>query len=182
LKSEYGVDLDSITWITEEDAHVQEYRDPPNVVRTKSGESLQALLLRRDIEAAIGLRQTNPNDVRTVIPDADDAASAWYRKTEIYPVNHVLAVRDDLLGAHSWLAEELVALFTTAKQRAHASAVPVARADTSRARLMDLVGDDPLPYGMASNLRSIEMLLKFAADQALTPKTYRAADLFAQSC
>jgi 4,5-dihydroxyphthalate decarboxylase len=37
LRSEYGVDLDSITWVTMEDAHVSEYRDPPNAVRNTTG-------------------------------------------------------------------------------------------------------------------------------------------------
>ena len=182
LQSEYGIDPASITWVTEEAAHVEQYRDPPNVVRTQPGESLHALLLTGEIDAAIGLRQADPKDVRTVIPDADDAASAWYRKTGTYPVNHVLAVRNDLLAAHPWLGLELFAMFTAAKQHARATAAPVVRPDPALARLMSVVGDDPLPHGMAANRRSIETLLEFAAEQALTPTTYRAPDLFVQAC
>ena len=44
---------------------------------------------------------------------------------------------------------------------------------------MALIGDDPLPYGMAANRTSIDLLLAFTARQGLTRDTYRAEQLFA---
>jgi hypothetical protein len=41
-----------------------------------------------------------------------------------------------------------------------------------------LVVDDPLPYGMARNRAGAEMLLRFAAEQALTPRAYRPEEIF----
>ena len=55
LLDTYGVDHRSITWVTEEDAHVQEYRDPANVVRIAPGQDLKAMLLSGEIDAAIAL-------------------------------------------------------------------------------------------------------------------------------
>jgi 4,5-dihydroxyphthalate decarboxylase len=46
LQSEYGVDASKITWITDDEEHVQEYVAPPNVVAS-SGESLVELISRR---------------------------------------------------------------------------------------------------------------------------------------
>ncbi|MGH7058117.1 MAG: ABC transporter substrate-binding protein [Acetobacteraceae bacterium] len=175
LQSEYGLDPKSVTWVTTEDAHVAEYRDPPHVVRAASGETLLALLLAGKIDAAVGLKQADPNDLRTVIPDAALEAERWYCKTGIYPVNHVIAVRDDLLAAHPWLGRELMDLFTSAKQHARA----IKATDSAEDRLIAMVGADPLPYGMSANRRSIDMLLSFAAEQGLVAKAYRAADLFA---
>ncbi|MEO9189675.1 MAG: ABC transporter substrate-binding protein [Acetobacteraceae bacterium] len=171
LHADYGIDPATITWITEEDAHVQEYQDPPNVLRVPPGRSLREMLLAREIDAAIGLRGMARGEARTVIPDADAAASAWFRGNGVYPVNHVVAVRDALLMEHPWLAEELFRLFSAAK----AARLPVA----ARTGVMALVGGDPLPYGMAANRTSIDLLLAFTARQGLTRDTYRAEQLFA---
>jgi len=178
LQSEYGVDPTSITWVTEEGSHVEEYSDPPNVERVRPGDTLLDLLASGGIDAAIGLGQAVSKDMRPVIPDPEDAASVWYRKTRIYPANHVLGVKSELLVQYPWLAQELFELFTNAKQHARAAATSA----TPLTGPMRLVGDDPLPYGMAANRRSIESLLEFTTAQALTPETYRVEDLFAQTC
>jgi 4,5-dihydroxyphthalate decarboxylase len=178
LKSEYGIDPAAMTTVTEEDAHVREYRDPPHVVRAAAGKTLRVMLLAGEIDAAIALRpMVDPKEVRTVIPDADAAAAEWYRKTGVYPVNHVVSVKTELLREHPWLGAELLNLFSTAKERARAQA-PAPPRDSAEARLRALVGDDALPYGMARNRAGIEMLLKFAAEQALTPRIYRPEEVF----
>ena len=175
LKEEYGADYASMTWVTQEDAHVAEYRDPPNVVRAAPGKDLRAMLLAGEIDAAVALRPPNPDGVRTVIPDADQAAAAWYRKTGVYPVNHVVSLKTELLRAHPWLGAELFALFKEAKRRAAPAAAP---AGSAKAKLKELIGGDLLPYGMAANRKSIEMLLGFAAEQKLTPRAYAVEELF----
>ena len=178
LKSDYGIEPSSMTTVTEEDAHVREYQDPPQVVRAAAGKTLRGMLLAGEIDAAIALRPAaGPKEVRTVIPDAEAAATLWYRKTGVYPVNHVVSVKTDLLREHPWLGAELLELFTAAKKQARAQAPAPAR-DSAEARLRALVGDDTLPYGMARNRAGIEMLLRFAAEQALTPRIYRPEEVF----
>ncbi len=164
--------------LTEEDAHVAEYQDPPHVVRAAAGKTLRGMLLAGEIDAAVALRPAaDPKEVRTVIPDAAAAAASWYRKTGVYPVNHVVSVKTSLLREHPWLGAELLSLFTAAKERSRAEAPAPAR-DSAEARLRALVGDDVLPYGMARNRAGIDMLLRFAAEQKLTPRVYRAEEVF----
>ena len=55
LLDAYGVDHRDITWITEEDAHVSECQDPPNVHRIAPGQDLGTMLLTGEIDAAIAL-------------------------------------------------------------------------------------------------------------------------------
>lgn len=170
LQAEYGVDPASITWVTSEDAHVQEYADPANVVRAPEGRTLQQLLLSGDIDAGIALTGLDPAQIRTVIPDADAAAAAWYRKTGAYPVNHVVCLPTELLRQHDWLAAELLALFAAARR--------AATAPSAEARWAGIVSGDPLPYGLDANRAGIELGLRFAAQQGLVPSVYRAEDLF----
>jgi hypothetical protein len=72
-------------------------------------------------------------------------------------------------------------LFARAKALAYEArqaAPPAPPADTAKARLMALVGDDAFPYGMKANRASIDMLLKFSTEQKLLPQAYRVDELF----
>ena len=155
LKSEYGVAAEAINWVTQEDAHVAEYPDPPFVFREAAGKDLRAMLLADEIDAEIGLAALDAPEVRTVIPDAGAVAADWSRRTGVRPINHVVAIKTQLLDAHPWLARELYALFVKAR-----------------------VGAPPA-YGMAANRGAIEMLLRFTAEQGLTPTRLRPEDIFA---
>src|SRR4029450_3583776 len=53
LAGDYDVDLESITWVTFEEPHVAEYRDPPHVERAPAGEELKQRLLDGELDAAI---------------------------------------------------------------------------------------------------------------------------------
>jgi 4,5-dihydroxyphthalate decarboxylase len=170
LLDEYGVDHRSITWVTEEDAHVAEYQDPANVVRIATGQNLKAMLACGKIDAAIALAGVDPASVRPVIPDADAAAADWYRRTGVYPVNHVVCVKTALLHENTWLGAELMRLFTDAKA--------AARDASAEARYVPIVGGDALPYGFEANRRGIEFCLRYAAEQGLTPREYAADELF----
>jgi 4,5-dihydroxyphthalate decarboxylase len=155
LQDEYGIAPDSMTWITEEDAHVQEFVDPPVVQRIAPEQSLPAMLLAGEIDAAVALA-VDPASVRTVIPDADAVAAAWSRKTGVHPINHVVVVKDALLAGHPWLADELMRLFAASKRSA----------------------DDSVPYGIAANRPAIDLLMRYAAEQKLIPRAYRVDELF----
>lgn len=160
LQSEYGVDLDRITWITTEGAHVAEFQDPANVLRS-AGTGLRELMARGEIVALMGERVVDPAGVRPVIPHATEAAIAWQHKTGILPVNHILAVRTALLAEHAWLADELMSLFERARVES------IRRTGT------------PWPaYGLEENRAAMQMLLDFSVQQKLVPRPYDLEDLF----
>ncbi len=156
LQNEYGVAPESMTWMTEEDAHVQEFGDPPWVRRIAPGQDLRTMLLSGEIDAAVTLGGFGPTEVRSVIPDADAVAAAWSRRSGVFPINHVVVVKDALLAAHPWLGGELMRLFAAAKRLA----------------------DDSVPYGVAANRPAIDLLMQYAAQQGLIPRAYRADELF----
>ncbi|MGE0420087.1 MAG: ABC transporter substrate-binding protein [Acetobacteraceae bacterium] len=170
LLDEYGVDHRRISWVTAEDAHVQEYPDPPNVVRIAPGQDLPSMLMNGEIDAGIALTGLDVAAVRPVIPDAEAAAAAWYRRTGAYPVNHIVCVKTALLQAHPWLAGELFRMFSAAKVAADTP--------SAEARFAPIVGDDVLPYGLDANRVGVEMCLGYAAEQGLVPLVYRPEDLF----
>lgn len=166
----YGVDHRAITWVTEEDAHVLEYKDPPNVERIAPGHDLKAMLLTGQIDAGIALTGLDASLVRPVIPYPDIAAADWYRSGGAYPVNHVVCVKTALLRQHPGLGAELMRLFTLAKA--------AARVPAAEERFAPIVGTDVLPYGLEANRAGIALCLRYAAEQGLVPRVYQAEELF----
>jgi 4,5-dihydroxyphthalate decarboxylase len=126
--------------------------------------------LNGQIDAGIALTGLDPAAVRTVIPDADEAAAAWYRSSGVYPVNHVVCVKTELLRQNPGLGSELMRLFHAAKA--------AARESSTEARYATLLGSDPLPYGLEANRASIALCLRFAAEQGLIPNAYTPEALF----
>jgi 4,5-dihydroxyphthalate decarboxylase len=87
LAEDHGVNCDNITWVTFEEAHVAEFRDPPNVERAPAGRKLEDLLLAGEIDAAIvGDAQAADARLAPVIPDPDAAARAWRARTWVVPM------------------------------------------------------------------------------------------------
>jgi 4,5-dihydroxyphthalate decarboxylase len=106
-----------------------------------------------------------------VIPNADQEAASWYRRTGAYPVNHVLCLKTSLRQAHPWLTDELFRLCVAAKESA--------TEPSAEARWASLVGADPLPYGMEANRTGIDYCLRYAAEQGLVPRILTAPEVFA---
>ena len=171
LLDEYGVDHRDITWVTQEDAHVAEYVDPPNVVRVAAGQDLAAMLEAGEIDAGIAVAGIDPATVRPVIADPMQAAAAWFAKTGAYPVNHLLCLKTALVEANPWLPADLLRLFVAAKA--------AASEQSAEARFRSIVGPDPLPYGLEANRAGVELCLRYAAEQGLVPRVYDVGELFA---
>lgn len=162
LESEYGVDLDTIRWMTMEDAHLSEYADPPIAARNTSSKGLRQLMLDGELSAIMGERDVSPDAIRTVIPDAEAAALRWIGSSGIMPINHGLVMQTGLHEAHPWLAQELMNLFAEARRIA-------VEEDGAAA---------PPEYGLAPNRASIDLLLAYSERQKITPRRYVPEDLF----
>lgn len=182
LHDELGVDLDRVTWVTSGDEHVAEYRPPANVVPMAPGTTLADLLASGDLVAAVGAEVERPN-VAPLIADPVEAGFAAFRERGLYPINHVIVVRDDLLDRHRDLAADLFDAFVRAKriyvERLAAGAVvdPTAT-DLVYRRVMDMTGADPLPYGIDANRAMIELLVSYAVGQKILDRPVAVADLF----
>jgi 4,5-dihydroxyphthalate decarboxylase len=185
LQDEYGVDLDRVTWVLSGDEHVAEYQPPANVVPMRPGANLEALVATGEVAAAIGVQANHPHVV-PLIPNATEAGFAALRRRGLYPINHLVVVRDDLLEAHPWLANALFDAFAAAKLRY----VESLRTDAIEAptptdrmykRVMEVTGEDPLPYGIAPNRAMIEQLISHAVRQRILDHPPAVTDLFPKS-
>jgi len=181
LATEYGVDLDKITWVVVDEEHVQEYRKPANVME-QPGANLAEMLVKGELAAAIGVGKVDSPNVKPLISDAAAAETAWCRKTGIYPINHTVVVKDALLQSDSSLAPRLFAGFEAAKAqflRELGSGAELPADAQVLARRRSLVGDDPLPNGLERNRKALEAIIRFAHEQKILPRPVKPEEMFA---
>src|SRR5258705_1384189 len=180
LQHQYGVDLNRITWVLSGDEHVAGYQPPPNVVPIEKGKKMEEMLVSGEIPAAIGVQVDSPA-VRPLIERAREAGFAALRERGLYPINHTVVVRNDVLAAHPGLASDLFKTFDEAKQ---AYVVRLAAGHVENAddeffkRVMDVTGD-PLPYGIEPNRKMLEAVIQHAVEQAIIPRHVAVGELFA---
>jgi 4,5-dihydroxyphthalate decarboxylase len=164
LAEDYGVDLNSLTWVTFEESHVAEYRDPPNVRRAPEGKTLVQMLLDGELDAAVvGDKYPDPR-LKPLIPNPEAANHAWSAAHGGVPINHMLVIREELARTRPDVVREVWRVFRESKAAAFAeTGVP------------DL---DPLRFGIEANRRSLETIIGFAVKQGLLPRPFSVDELF----
>jgi 4,5-dihydroxyphthalate decarboxylase len=180
LQHQYGVDLNRVTWVLSGDEHVAEYTPPPNVVPVDPGGKLEEMLVSGDIPAAIGVQVDSPR-VKPLIPNPREAGFAALRHGGLYPINHTVVIRNDVLLAHPRLARDLIEAFIEAKQRyiTRLGAGDIENTDDEFFKqVMDITGD-PLPYGLEPNSAMLETVVANAVEQRIIPARVPIDELFA---
>jgi 4,5-dihydroxyphthalate decarboxylase len=184
LASEYGVDLQKITWVLSGDEHVTTYRPPANVVPIEAGKKMADMLIAGELVAAIGVEVDHP-DVVPLIPNALDAGLEALRTRGHYPINHLVVIKDSVLAAHPEVAAGVFHAFEESKNlyveklRAGKIEKPTA-VDELHRRVMEITGKDPLPYGIEPNRKVLEELIGFATAQGILTKPVTVDELFAK--
>jgi len=180
LQHQYGVDLNRVTWVLSGDEHVAEYRPPSNVIPIDKDKKMEDMLVSGEIPAAIGVQVDSP-DVKPLIANPREAGFAALRERGLYPINHTIVVRNDVLAAHPGLAADLFRAFAEAKQPyvAQLAAGEIQNADDEFfKRVMDVTGD-PLPYGIEPNRQMLEAVVHHAVEQGIIPRPIPIEELFA---
>jgi 4,5-dihydroxyphthalate decarboxylase len=173
LATRHGVDLDSITWVRSDVEHVAEYEPPANVDDLEPGRDLGEAVLAGDLVAAVG--DVKAEGLVPLLADAQDAAEREARERRTWPVNHLVVVKDELLARHGDLGPALVDAFERAKD----VYVGSGELEPLHARAAELVGGDPLPYGVEPNRAVIEELLDHAVAQRILSRRPAVEELFA---
>jgi len=162
LQNDYGVDMSRVQWVTFEEGHVAEGRDPPDVIRAKPGQDLTQMLLAGELDAAIyGAAMPDDARLKSLIADPEAAAREWYAKHRLVPVNHMVVVTDELARARPDAVAELYRLLEAGK-RAAGQPGPL----------------DTAPFGKDTNRPCLELLISYALQQKLIPAKIAADALW----
>ena len=180
LQTEHNVDLDSITWVLSGDEHVAEYQTPAGVISSEK-DDLVEMLLSGEVDAVIGAGAIDSPDAVPLFERPDKLDSNWYNKTKIYPISHLLVVRDDLLVNEPWLQNEIYDLFKAAKDSYVESLPGLSHPDSNdlqNRKMADIVGGDPIPYDLDGAYQGLDAFIRFNVDQKIIPEYVDPENLF----
>jgi 4,5-dihydroxyphthalate decarboxylase len=126
--------------------------------------------------------------VARLFPDYRQVEQAYYRKTGIFPVMHLIGVKRHLVERHPWLPASLFKAFSQAKALAlrevrEINALPVTLPwlVAEAQETAQLMGEDFWRYGAQENAKEIEALTRYSYEQGLVQRKLAMEDLFAPS-
>ncbi|QGZ64821.1 substrate-binding domain-containing protein [Paraburkholderia acidisoli] len=161
LRHEYGVDLDKVTWMTLGDGHLAEFTDPANCQRLPKGSSIPQMMLDGELAAAL-LGEDMPKDarVRTLVPDAQNAAKDWFARENVVPINHMFVVHENVSKQHPEAVREIYRMIRESREQAEG--VPAVFP----------------PLGLEANRKGIQLAIDWALDQKIIPHRLSVDELF----
>jgi 4,5-dihydroxyphthalate decarboxylase len=154
LANDYGVDLNSIDWVTFEDAHVAEFQDKTK--RAPQGKEIIQMLLDGELDAVLGEKVERPG-LKPLFPDVAAEEKSWFAKHNVVPINHMVVVSATLSSQHPEVLREVFRLLQ--------QSAALAPAGTPR-------------FGDPEMRRSLEMMIGYTAQQGLIPRAYAVDELF----
>jgi 4,5-dihydroxyphthalate decarboxylase len=158
LANDYGVDLESIHWVTFEDPHVAEYVDTTE--RARKDKKILQMLLDGELDAVLGEASDDPR-LKPLFADPKAEAARWHQKHGVVPVNHLVVVTEALAKSQPDAVREVYRLLKASKAAAR------------RAEDIDLV-----PFGVEAVRKPLELIIAYAAQQALIPHKFSVDELF----
>ncbi|MFL6797032.1 MAG: hypothetical protein ACJ8F3_06445 [Xanthobacteraceae bacterium] len=197
LQDEYGVDLSGVHWVqgatNSPEAHgspaAPPLLKPISIEQNRSGLSLSELLVRGDIQAILGsglpdaLRTSD--DVVRLFPDFYAVELDSYRRTRVFPIMHLVAMRRDVYEKHPFIATSLFNAMDDAKNIALRKMRNVGALRYMMPGLpaeLDVIdavfGGDPWPYGIEPNRPTLQALVRYMAEQSLIKAAIPIEDLF----
>ena len=184
LNYEFGVDTDSIQYSVSEDAHVAQYVNPPNVTQISGEKTLEQMLADGELDAGLQLAAEPEGDIRLLLTEeeADEVGLGFFRRTGVYPIGHVMTLKDEVLREHPWVGPAMFKAFTESKDlyvNSLSSMTDPGKRDLQALRNRELVGGDPFPMGMAGNRKAMEAMIRMDVDQHIIPEPMDVNSLFA---
>ena len=195
LQNDYGVDIRSIKWL-EGSVNSPGSHGVPTVIPkgfevtiNDSGKSLSDLLAAGEIDAIIGTHipnsmRTSPDVIR-LFPNYKDVEKDYYKRTGVFPIMHLIAIKREVYEAHPFIARSLYRAFCESK------AVALERMRNYSAlrymlpwmteeidELYEVFGEDPWTYGLEANRKTLETANLFLVQQGIIDRPVPLEELF----
>ena len=190
LQHEYGVAPDAIEWFSELDEDVA--FTPPaglRLTRIPDHKSIETMLADGEIDALLHPDIIAPflaRDPRVgrLFPNVKQSEIAYYNKTGLFPIMHVMGLKQELTEQHPWVATNLYKAFEESKALAmqrmrNPRLVPLAWYQEAWEEQEALLGPDPWQYGLEpANRRNLETLVGYSHEQGLIGRNIPVDELF----
>jgi 4,5-dihydroxyphthalate decarboxylase len=190
LEHEYGVPHKSIEWYCELDEDV-DFVPPSHLKLHRVGpdQSLEDMLLTGEIDALLSpdlidsIRDKDPR-VKRLFPNYWEEEIKYFQKTGIFPIMHVMAMREELVRQYPWLPINLYNALDEAKAIAmqrmeNPRLIPLAGYRYFWEQQQEIMGPDPWEYGLTErNRHSLETYIGYFVEQGLIKEPIPLDELF----
>ena len=196
LADEYGVGVSDVEYLTGGEETPGRGEKVPldlpaaiHVTPIPSGRTLSSMLASGEIDALYAPRKPScygRDGVRRLWEDYPAVERAYFERTRIFPIMHVVVLRREVYDANRWLATALFKAFVRAQAIAYEdlqvtaalkTMLPWAVAEDERTRA--LMGDDFWPYGFARNEHVLDVFTRYSFEQGLSKSKRDPRSLFA---
>lgn len=198
LQDEYGIDPSSVTYVTggEETPGREEKLklDLPEKFKVEPigpEDTLTRMLADGEIDALHTARApstfySEPDKVRRLFPNFVDVEKAYYDKTSIFPIMHVVAIRREVYERNRWIAQALYKAFCEAQKITYEQLMVSASLKTMLpwqiAMVEDTIatmGPNWWQYGVEANRHVIETFTRYHHEQGLSSRRLTVEEMFA---
>jgi 4,5-dihydroxyphthalate decarboxylase len=190
LEHEYGVPHKSLRYFAELDEDI-DFTPPAdlNITRLPHDRSVEKMLAEGELDAVIHSSIIKPIAARDprvsrLFPDFKAEEIAYYKKTGIFPIMHVMGIKQEIVDKHPWVPINIFHAFQRAKaiamaRMANPRIVPLAWYREASEEQEEIMGPDPWEYGLGErNRHNIATLAGYSHEQGLTRRLLTADDLF----
>ncbi len=202
LEHEFGVTPGDVIWVQERPDNLVPMPPPKGVAieHLPKDRSLEGSIMSGRIDAVLyreGMVRKRDgsaplHEVRGIhwlFPDTKAEELRYFKKTGVFPMNHVIVIRQKILHENPWMAAELVEGFEKSKEFSYASLEDYDWSNASNivwqrfavTEQREVFGNDPYPYGMKSNRKALQVFLELCMEQQLLDGKVGIDDVFDQS-
>jgi len=204
LQDDFGVDIREINWFMErgpERSHGANtgFQPPAGIrlTRIPSTTNIGDMMARGELDATLlYLRSGNLVDrssvdletlpgIRTLFEDPIAEGRRFHAHSGIYPINHTVVIRRELLEQHPWLALNIYHAFVQAQRHLQTQTDDMLHDHVATGLLSpeaaQKVRQDPKPYGVHASRAVLARLTRYVHEQGLTDRCVDIEELFAPS-
>lgn len=197
LSDEYGLPVTSPIYLSggeEQPGRTEKIAlSLPPKIRTETippDKTLSQMIETGEIDALYTARAPSSfgrsDKVRRLFPDYQTVEQEYYRRTKIFPIMHVVAIRRELYEQHPWVAQSLYKAFLLAQRETYADLHEMGALKTMLPWLVkhvedteQIMGRDFWPYGLEPNLHVLSTFLRYHHEQGLSKRRLEPKELFA---
>lgn len=124
-------------------------------------------------------------DFGSLFPDPSTEALRYYRKTNIFPINHTVVIKREIAEANPWAVLNILKAFNAANDIANAQRMEHIQhyraAGLIDAATYDALGQPLIQHGIKANRETLEAAALYSFEQALTSRQVSLEEVFAKS-
>jgi 4,5-dihydroxyphthalate decarboxylase len=187
LRDDYGVVPEAVQWVTGEPEGAG-FEIPSSLKLTMAGKDAEQMLLDGDIDALISPNvpeafRAGDARIQRLFPQTRDAVQAYFDRTKMFPITHMVVVREDLLMKEPWLADRLLAAFEEADRLARKEYEYPKRLSFPTGQLFleeeeKRFGKNPWQHGLEPNRHTLETFMRYAHEQGYTKRRLGVDEAF----